>query len=271
MLNLLDESLEEFLRAVVPLPKREIDISFDAPDKDWSARVSRPTINMYLWDVRRNMSDRVFGMEMVHDENGVPRRRMPLPRVDCRYLVTAWTSDMRDEHSLLGATMAALLLHNEIDAQYLAGPYRNVLPVPTIEMASGDGSDNSDFWSALGGQLKPGLDVKVTATVDSSIMLPVGPPVHRYSIITSAGGEMSSERLFVGGQTTEEPGTIVSTEHGAVEVDEDGRFFVPAEIGDKVKVNGTERGEVPETGPVDLTADSPKPQTPKRGKRSSSS
>ena len=264
MLNLLDESLEEFLRAVVPLPKREVDISFDAPDKDWSARVSRPTINMYLWDVRRNITDRQFGVETVHDEHGKPHRRFPLPRVDCRYLVTAWTSDMRDEHSLLGATMSALLLHNEIDAQYLAGSYRDVQPVPTIEIASGDGRDNSDFWSALGGQLKPGLDVKVTATVDSAILLPVGPPVHRYSIITSAGGEMSSERLFVGGETTEQPGTIISTEHGAAEVGQDGRFFVPAEIGDKVKVDGTTRGEVGQTGPVDL-----KPP-PKRTKRPSS-
>jgi hypothetical protein len=264
MLNLLDESLEEFLRAVVPLPKREIDISFDTPDKDWSARVSRPTINMYLWDVRRNISDREFGMELVHDETGTPHRRFPLPRVDCRYLLTAWTSDMRDEHSLLGATMSALLLHDEIDTQYLAGPYRNVLPVPSIEMASGDGSDNSDFWSALGGQLKPGLDVKVTATVDSSIMLPVGPPVLRYSIKTTAGGEASSERMFIAGQTTEAPGTIVSTEHGVAEVDEDGKFHVQAEVGDKIKVNGTARGQVGESGPVELKA-----QTSRRGKKPS--
>jgi hypothetical protein len=276
MLNLLDESLEEFLRSVVPLPKREVDISFDAPDKDWSARVSRPTINMYLWDVRRNISDREFGMETVHDENGRPHRRFPLPRVDCRYLVTAWTSDIRDEHSLLGATMAALLLHTEIETQYLQGSYRDIVPIPSIEIAAGDGRDNSDFWSALGGQLKPGLDVKVTATVDSSIMLPTGPPVHRYAIITSAGETMSSERNFVSGQTKEEPGTLISTEHGVAEVDEDGKFFVQAEVGDKVKVNGTVRGEVPPSGPVELKAapaKTPPAKTPpaRRGKRPSSS
>ncbi|MBP2329896.1 hypothetical protein JOF56_010281 [Kibdelosporangium banguiense] len=266
MLNLLDESLEEFLRAVVPLPKREVDISFDAPDKDWSARVSRPTINMYLWDVRRNITDREFGLETVHDENGRPHRRFPLPRVDCRYLVTAWTADIRDEHSLLGATMSALLLHSEIETEYLQGSYQKIQPVPTIEIASGDGRDNSDFWSALGGQLKPGLDVKVTATVDSAIMLPVGPPVHRYAIITSAGDTVSSERNFVAGQTTEEPGTIIATEHGAAEIDEDGKFFVQAEPGDKITVNGKPRGEVPATGPVELKA----PPAAKRGRRTSS-
>jgi hypothetical protein len=254
MLNLLDESLEEFLRAVVPLPKREIDISFDAPDKDWSARVSRPTINMYLWDVRRNVSERELGLETVHDENGRPHRRTPLPRVDCRYLVTAWTSDTRDEHSLLGATMAALLLHDEIEAEYLQGVYRDVRPVPSIEIAAGDGRENSDFWSALGGQLKPGLDVTVTATVDSALLVAAGPPVHRYAIITTAGDAAPEERLFVGGRTDQQPGTLVSTPHGAAEVDEDGKFLLPAEVGDKVTVNGAERGEIAATGPVELKA-----------------
>ncbi|CAM3910804.1 DUF4255 domain-containing protein [Kibdelosporangium persicum] len=250
MLNLLDESLEEFLRAVVPLPKREIDISFDAPDKDWSARVSRPTINLYLWDVRRNVTEREYGLETVHDENGRPHRRPPLPRVDCRYLVTAWTSDMRDEHSLLGATLTALLMHTEIEAEYLQAPYDAVTPVPSVTIASGGERDNSDFWSALGGQLKPGLDVTVTATVDSALLVAAGPPVHRFSIITSNAGEASEERMFVAGQT--DAGTLVSTPHGAVETDEEGKFLVPAEVGDKVSVNGKNRGEVPPTGPIEF-------------------
>ncbi|MET0132240.1 MAG: Pvc16 family protein [Kibdelosporangium sp.] len=251
MLNLLDESLAEFLRAVVPLPKREIDISFDAPDKDWSARVSRPTINMYLWDVRRNTSERDFGMETVHDSNGRPHRRTPLPRVDCRYLVTAWTSDIRDEHSLLGATLAALLQHTEIEAEYLQGAYAKVKPLPSIEIAAGDGRENSDFWSALGGQLKPGLDVTVTATVDSALLVAAGPPVHQYAIVTKAGDAAPEERLFIGGQVE---GSLVSTPHGAVQPDEDGKFLVPAEVGDQVSVDGTVRGEVPATGPLELKA-----------------
>src|SRR2546429_143298 len=92
MLHLLDESLEAFLRAAVPLPKREVDVSFAAPDRDWAARVSRPTVNLYLWDVRRNLDQRDGGMETVVGDDGRPQRRPPLPRVDCRYLVTAWTS-----------------------------------------------------------------------------------------------------------------------------------------------------------------------------------
>ena len=40
-------------------------------------------------------------MEFVEEEGG-RRWRPPQPRVDCRYLVTAWTSEVRDEHRLLG-------------------------------------------------------------------------------------------------------------------------------------------------------------------------
>ena len=65
MLHLLDESLEAFLRATVPLPRREVDVAFAAPDRDWAARVSRPTVNLYLWDVRRKEIGRASCRERV--------------------------------------------------------------------------------------------------------------------------------------------------------------------------------------------------------------
>lgn len=208
MLHLLDESLEAFLRATVPLSRREVDVSFEAPDSEWSARLSRPTVNLYLWDVRRNLEQRDGGVEIIVGEDGVRRRRPPLPRVDCRYLITAWTSEVRDEHSLLGATLTALLRHQELEQEYLHGPLANVRPVPAIEVALGDGRDNSDFWSALGGQLKPGLDVVVTATVDAPLYTEVGPPVDTYTIRTQAGSDTVSERhILTAAVTASRPGT----------------------------------------------------------------
>lgn len=177
MLHLLDESLEAFLRAVVPLPPRDVDIVFDAPDGDWAASVSRPTVNLYLWDVRPNLAEREWGEEVVAEENGRKFRRDPLPRVDCRYLITAWTREVRDEHSLLGGVLAALLLHRVIALEHLRPPFADVRPLPTVTLRSGDGSENSDFWSALGGQLKPGLDLVVTTTVDAAVLSKMGPPV----------------------------------------------------------------------------------------------
>jgi len=182
MLHLLDESLEAYLRAVVPLPQRSVDVVFDAPDGDWAAGVSRPTVNLYLWDVRPNLLERHWGAELIPQPDGTRVRRDPLPRVDCRYLITAWTTEVRDEHSLLGSVLAALLLNPVIQEEHLKGPFATVRPLPTVLLRSGDGSENSDFWSALGGQLKPGLDITVTATVDAAAMIEAGPPVAEIEI-----------------------------------------------------------------------------------------
>jgi len=188
MLHVLDESLEAFLRATVPLPAREIDVAFDAPDKEWAARVSRPTINLYLWDVRRNVSTRYVGTDDPGEGNGHAHRRGPSFRVDCRYLVTAWTSDVRDEHALLGATLTVLLQHTELERKYLQGAYRDAARVPFIELGADDGRDNSGFWSALGGQLKPGLDLTVTTTVDTALLTSASRPADQLTITTHGNG-----------------------------------------------------------------------------------
>jgi hypothetical protein len=177
MLNLLDDSLEAFLRSVVPLPGRDVDVAFEAPDRDWAAGISRPTINAYLWDVRPNTTDRELGLIELSAENGRVSRRSPLPRVDCRFLITAWTSDVGDEHALLGRVLVALMANEVIEEEHLRGMLSVTRPLPTVQLKSGTGSENSDFWSALGGQLKPGLDVTVTITVDAAAVREAGPPV----------------------------------------------------------------------------------------------
>ncbi|MEU6592099.1 DUF4255 domain-containing protein [Streptomyces sp. NPDC046881] len=254
MLDLLDRALESFLRATVPLGK-DIAIAFEAPDREWVARTSgRPTINLYLWDVRRNLGQREGGMETVVDAEGRKHRRRPLPRVDCRYLITAFTSDVRDEHSLLGRVMTALLMHQEIGAEHLPGALTQLRPLPSVEIAAGDGQDNSDFWSALGGQLKPGLDVLVTTTVDAAVLAEAAPDVHRYVIRTMQDGVRVGERELVAGRTDEPEGTLITTPRGTARVSDEQTFLVPGHPGDEVSAERRE-GVVPERGPVVWTPD----------------
>jgi hypothetical protein len=190
MLHLLDETLEAFLRAVVPLPARDVDVAFDAPDGEWSAALSsRPTVDLYLWDIRPNLAERDYGEMIVEEVDGRRFRRDPLPRVDCRYLVTAWTSEVRDEHSLLGDVLTAMLLNPVIQTEHLRGAFAEIRPLPPLRMRSGDGSENSDFWSALGGQLKPGLDLVVTVTVDAALRSVAGPPTETIEVRTADGSE----------------------------------------------------------------------------------
>lgn len=204
MLHLLDETLETFLRTAVPLPQRDVDVAFAAPDSEWAAALSsRPTVNLYLWDVRPNLAERDYGEVLIEGEDGRRFRRDPLPRVDCRYLVTAWTSEVRDEHSLLGGVLSTLLLHQVIAPEHLQGEFAAVRPLPTIRLRSGDGTENSDFWSALGGQLKPGLDLVVTVTVDAALRAVAGPPTE--DVVVRAG--MGAGRLNGNGGAAADGGT----------------------------------------------------------------
>jgi hypothetical protein len=177
VLQLLDEAFEAYLRDVVPLQTRDVDVVFNAPDRDWAATISRPTINLYLWDVRPNDRERELGLVEVRDGNGRPHLRGPLPRVDCRYLVTAWTTDVRDEHSLLGRVLMAVLNNPVLAAHYLPPPLNETVPLPRLDLRSDAESKSSELWNALGGQLKPGLDVVLTTTVDAAQLTEVGPPV----------------------------------------------------------------------------------------------
>lgn len=183
MLHLIDDALEAYMRAEVPLPRNEVDVVFDRPDRDWGASVTRPTVNAFLWDVRRNSNEQEAGMN-TERVNGRVIRRPPMPRVDCRYLVTAWAGDVRNEHQLLGAVMGALLIHTEMPPGYLPNGYGEVRPLPVLSIARFDGSDNTDFWTALGGELRPALDLTVTATVDAGFLAEAGPPVLRYEVET---------------------------------------------------------------------------------------
>lgn len=258
MLNLLDESLEEFLRAEVPLAKRSVDVSFDAPDADWGSSITKPTVNLYLWDIRRNLEEREGGWELV-EENGVRTRRRKKPRVDIRYLVTAWTSETRDEHALLGEVLAALLRYPDMPEDHLVGSYGEVRPLPSLSVASVDPGDQSDFWSALGGQLKPGLDLMVTATVDVAADPEAGPPVETYDIdVTDQDTPGTrSNRHLVGGRAVDNPLSPVRGPRGSAATNRDGEFLIAAEPGDRLTLEDEDKdeektAEVPDKGSVEM-------------------
>ncbi len=184
MLHLLDDAIEACLRAEASLPANEIDIVFDRPNRDWGASVNRPTVNVFLWDLRRNTTDQEAGME-THVENGRTVRRPPKPRIDCRYLITAFAGEVRDEHQLLGTVLTALLKYTEFPTQYLPGGYAEVRPLPSIHVERNDGSDATDFWTAVQGDVRPGVDLIITATVDAGFVAEAGPPTGRFIIGTS--------------------------------------------------------------------------------------
>ena len=87
-----------------------VELSFDAPTKEWAAKLALPTINVFLFDIREDPSRRDVFFEDVRDEDGrVVERRQPPRRMRLAYLLSAWTKRAEDEHRLLSALLGCFL------------------------------------------------------------------------------------------------------------------------------------------------------------------
>jgi hypothetical protein len=156
------------------------EVSFEAPTKEWAARRNTPTVNVYLYDVREDLDRRQVEWEEVKDESGrVTSRRPPPRRYKLSYLVTCWTQRPEDEHRLLSSLLATFLRYETVPRDALGGTLAEITQQTFISIALPPPKDRSlaDVWSALGGELKPSLDLVVTAPFDAQRQLEAGAPV----------------------------------------------------------------------------------------------
>lgn len=197
MLHLLDEALEALVRAGLPLDRHDVDVTFDAPTGDWAAALTRPTVNLYLWAVTPSASGAEAGMEL-REHEGRLVRRAPLPQVDCSYLVSTWAAEPSDEHQLLSALLAIVLTNADLPSALLPEALANVRPWPRLSVSrAGDDRRTTDVWSALGGRLRPAVDLVVTVPLEAAILTEAGPPVTTREVVVTAG-EASDTRRVVG-------------------------------------------------------------------------
>lgn len=179
MIHEVDEVLQRLISGGA-LAGFGMDVSFDAPTRDWAARRNAPAINAYLYDIREDVGRRERGSIAVRDERGVVLRRRQPPRwFRLSYLVTAWTKRPQDEHRLLSAVLATLLPREILPPTELPGSLGELgLTVPlTVAGTQAESRSFAEIWSALGGELKPSLDVVVTAPFPAFPEYDAGPPV----------------------------------------------------------------------------------------------
>ena len=174
----------------------DVEVVLDAPTSEWSSRRNSPTLDLYLYDIREDLRRRENGVIDVHNEAGrVTARRRPPRYFKLSYLVTAWTQRPEDEHRLLSAVLACFLAHDCLPADILAGRLAGTtLPIAvTVALPPPEDRALSDVWSALGGDLKPSLDLVVitpfeAGTVDLAAQL-VLEGVRANFAITDQSGE----------------------------------------------------------------------------------
>ena len=179
MIHDVDESLRALVKRDA-LNGSGVEVAFDAPTKDWVARRNAPVVSLYLYDIREDLSRRDTSWIDVRDEAGrVTERRLPPRRFRLSYLATAWTARPEDEHRLLSSLLSGFLRHEYFPPELLQGALEGEeTPVLiTVALPPDDERKIADTWSALGGELKPSLDVVITAPMNIARSLEAGPPV----------------------------------------------------------------------------------------------
>ena len=187
------QEVDSALRALVErdaLGTRDVEVVFDAPTREWAGRRNSPTIDVYLYDIREDMRRRERGVINTYDEQvRVVGRHLPPRHFKLSYLVTAWTQRPEDEHRLLSALLSCFLRYDALPTDLLTGPLAELgLPVPvTVGLPPPEDRAFADVWSALGGELKPSIDVVVSAPIDTGQRFETGPPVSVPPLVAIGG------------------------------------------------------------------------------------
>jgi hypothetical protein len=189
MLADLDETLRNLLREDLERHGFEgVDIAFDAPARDWSGQLSKPTVNLFLYDLREAETLRTSEWSRVKKDGRTFESRPPMV-MECSYAVTAWTQAVEDEHRLLSQVLAILFAYPQLPQERLNGRLVNGSQPFPIKGRIGQGKgEKSDFWSAVGGQYKVSLDYVVRLSVESGARRQRGPEVRTQTVRTSLEG-----------------------------------------------------------------------------------
>lgn len=225
MINDLSRTLKHLLQTVAhdepqvfPLLQGKA-IEFARPDKDYKPN-PQGSVCLFLYDIRENRELRNNEPIRVVNNNGQSTVERPPTRVVCSYLVTAWPAekvgvDLKAklhiddetavdlnllEQQLLGEVLQVLTRYPTIPASSLQGKLAEPpqpVPLPMIT-AQAEGLTNiSEFWTAIGSNLRPSLNVKATIAVKVAAPEPEAKPVAERAV------EEKPSRLEVKGQVND--------------------------------------------------------------------
>lgn len=184
----LDDALSLLLRRELEATGfQEVGIAFEAPNREWAASVTQPTLNLFLYDLRENQQRRAAQWERGEIQGRRNETRPPL-WLDASYTLTAWARAAQDEHRMLSQAISALQRYPELPEDVLGleqtsqlrrlGPLRTRLGDPQLDA-------NADFWTAIGGPYKLSFHYIVTIPFPSGAVLHRGPPVRTPQLIAN--------------------------------------------------------------------------------------
>ena len=155
-------------------------IKFDRPVDNYQGE-DTGTLNLFLFDIRENMELR-SNEPIIERNNGAATLHRPPRRVACSYLVTAWYGSAEKdkelkEQALLSQALQMLSSFPTIPSEMLWESLKEQQPpLPMVTLAADGAKNPAEFWTALGGKLRPSFTVTVTVSLKVTwieITLPV--------------------------------------------------------------------------------------------------
>lgn len=171
MLPEIHAALQQLIWEYGRISPDEVDISFEAPTRERIERLVRPTVSLFLFDLVENteMRQSSFPAARVSDHS---ERRMPPRRVDLRYMVSALTSEIEDEHRLLWRVLATLLKYPQLPGELLPEELRGgEIAITTKANQMDEGRRLMDVWGGLGATPHPAIYYVVTAPLDLDVVV----------------------------------------------------------------------------------------------------
>jgi hypothetical protein len=252
MLNELDESLKTLLVQDLPRVTERIeadgfDVSFDVPNRDFRARLTRPTLSLYLYNIQENRDLRGRVWNVTRQNGSVTTRRPPV-RLDCNYMVTAWSNEVEDEHRLLTGATRVLFRNPVLPPDVLQGTLRDGIEITTEVAQPESFKDVVDIWSVLDNDLHP--SVRVTVTVPLELDVEYTTPAvsgHDVGVDSPNWTPGPSKPMRMGGRVEQDgravSGALVRADYSSATTDENGEYTLdnvtPGRQLFWVRVNGT--------------------------------
>lgn len=164
MIDELDEALRELLIREMPIAGNEIDIAFQQPTREWASRLSRPTINLFMHDLRENNKLRTQ-QPYLNNSIGVSSAAVSpnAVRLDVHYMITSWANDPGDEHRLMGRLLMVLYRYRHLPEEFVTGQLIDFEHLILLKVAQYDQRDiRRDIWSMLDNEMRPIIDLTLT-------------------------------------------------------------------------------------------------------------
>jgi len=169
MIDELDEAIKKLLTRELPIQNGEVDIQFGQPKREWSARVSRPTLNIFLYDVRENQKLRQTQpmWETERDAGGTATQRRKPVRIDLHYMLTAWATEPEDEHRMLSRALMALFRYANLPEELLSDSLKGQnKPIPMMVAQYSELNNSTDIWNVLDNEMRPAVSLIITLSMD---------------------------------------------------------------------------------------------------------